>query len=70
MSNELHHQLLHAIKTDGAIRVVDGRWSLGYVDMDLLKNAIASGMLRTQKRHGMTFAILPSKTTKTKPCKN
>jgi hypothetical protein len=51
---------MHAIKTDGAIRVFDGRWSLGFVDETALKDAIAKGLLRIQKRHGMAFAVLPN----------
>lgn len=56
----LDRTLMHALKTDGAIRVFDGRWSLGFVDESALKDAIAKGLLRTEKRHGMTFAVLPN----------
>jgi hypothetical protein len=66
----LDSRLMHALKTDGAIRVFDGRWSLGFVDETALNQAIASGQLRTQQRHGMTFAVLPNAEHSNTPTQN
>ena len=49
--------IAHALRVDGAIRMLDGRWSLGFVEPDELKRLIRAGVLRVQKRHGMSFAV-------------
>lgn len=47
-----------AIKQDGAIRVVDGRWSGGFVDLKELQYCIDCGMLQVEPMSGMKFATL------------
>lgn len=47
-----------AIKQDGVIRVVDGRWSGGFVDLKELQYCIDCGMLRVEPMSGMNFATL------------
>ena len=50
-----------AIKADGAIRMVDGRYSNGFVNMDDLQDCIVKRLLVVEVRDGMGFAVKPNK---------
>lgn len=45
-----------AMLVDGAIRVIDGRWSEGFVDEGELQECVDSGLLLVEERGGMRFA--------------
>jgi hypothetical protein len=49
-----------AIKADGAIRMVDGRYSNGFVNMDDLQDCIVKRLLVVEVRDGMGFAVKPN----------
>ncbi len=53
----LDKDLQAALDCDGAIRLVDGLWSQGFVGMMPLTAAILKGQLRTEIRNGMAFAV-------------
>jgi hypothetical protein len=46
-----------AIRADRAIRVIDARWSGGFVDAHELSECIEKGILRVEVRDGMRFAV-------------
>ena len=46
-----------AIAVDGVIRVFDGRWSEGWVEMGELKTCMKLGLLKSEWRSGMEFAV-------------
>lgn len=48
-----------AIEKDGAIRVIDGRYSAGFVEREELLSCVAVGILEVEMRGGMAFAVLP-----------
>lgn len=50
-----------AIECDGAIRIVDGRWSKGYVNEEQLNRCLALGLLVMERRDGMRFAVKTGK---------
>jgi hypothetical protein len=49
-----------AIESDGAIRMVDGRCRVGFVNMDDLQDCIAKRLLVVEVREGMSFAVKPN----------
>lgn len=46
-----------AIECDAAIRVMDGRWSKGFVDEKHLADCIRLKLLSVEKRGGIDFAV-------------
>ena len=53
----------HVIEKDGAIRVVDGRWSGGFVRQDDLQECLVKRLLKIEVRDGMGFAVPNAKLT-------
>lgn len=49
-----------AIASDGAIRMVDGRYSRGFVNMDDLQDCIIKRILVVEVRQGVSFAVKPN----------
>lgn len=49
-----------AIEKDGAIRMVDGRYRDGFVNMDDLQDCIVKRLLIVEVRQGMGFAVKPN----------
>lgn len=56
-----------AMEEDGAVRLVDGRHSLGFVNMDDLSECIAHGLLTVEERAGMKFAVMPNEKREQQP---
>lgn len=50
-------QIEEALNLDGAIRLINGRYSEGYVDLTQLEAAVENGDVMTEKRQGMTFVV-------------
>lgn len=57
---EDYPKIMAAIKADGAIRMVDGRYSNGFVNMDDLQDCIVRRLLVVEVRDGMGFAVKPN----------
>ena len=57
---EDYPEIRAAIKADGAIRMVDGRYSNGFVNMDDLQDCIVKRLLVVEVRDGMGFAVKPN----------
>jgi hypothetical protein len=49
-----------AIESDGAIRMVDGRCRVGFVNMDDLQDCIVKRLLVVEVRDGIGFAVKPN----------
>lgn len=57
---ENYPKIMGAIMADGAIRMVDGRYSNGFVSMDDLQDCIVKQLLVVEVRNGMRFAVKPN----------
>jgi len=49
-----------AIECDGAIRMLDGRYRYGFVNMDDLQYCIVKRLLVVEVRDGVGFAVKPN----------
>lgn len=52
-----HPELLKALRTDRAIRLSDGRWSGGFLNMDAVPMLVAKKVLKMDLREGVTMIV-------------
>lgn len=65
----ISQNILEILKTE-PIRMIDGRYSTGFVDTDVLAGFITAGQIEIYKIQGMQFVRLPVQTKKNKKQKH